>query len=108
MNIFRFTLIKAPRELMGMAAFMRASFQLVRLLFLYLLKNCDSINKNCKLKHYKKSKGQTKAEYNGRNNKQLINIKTTALELVASATTKVLIKLSILDDNRAPVCLRNC
>ena len=52
-----------------------------------------------------KSQTRTYKKKNRRNNKQLINIKTTSLELAASEfeTTWFLCKLSILDDNRAPV-----
>ena len=46
---------------MGMAAFMRASFQIMRLLVRYLLKTCYSINKNFKLNHYNKNQGTNKS-----------------------------------------------
>ena len=86
---------------MGTATYKCESLQIRRLLVRYILYKLRLVNKNGKLKpFYKKQRSNKK---NGRNNKQLINIKTTAFELAESETTLVLIKFSILDDNKASV-----
>ena len=50
---------------------------------------CDLVNKNCKLNPSKEAR--TKLNTNGRNNKQLNNIKATTLDLESPATTGGLI-----------------
>ena len=89
---------------MGAAAFKRARFQIGR--FFSLLPFVQPAIKLTRMVNYNLTgKHETTTKKKRRYNEQSINIKTTTLEQAASKfeTTWFLIKLSILDDNRAPV-----